>query len=113
LTLDRIEKEEAKLVSDEAERQRLLASGRMGRTSLLTGGFLGPGSTSRIARADTRAAERANQIRTAGRRKSVSPIKKKKAPIGPRNIQQQPNETSQQAQTRILSNFGALPGVVE
>ena len=65
-TLDRLDKEEAKIASDESERQRLLEGGRFGRTSLLTGGFLGPGSTSTVSRAQTRANER-GKTRSSGR----------------------------------------------
>jgi hypothetical protein len=73
ITLERLEREEAKLVSDEAERQRLLSAGRFGRTSLLTGGFLGPGSNVRVARAVSRSNEQAKPSRGRGsgrRRKS-------------------------------------------
>jgi hypothetical protein len=59
ITLERLEREESDLVEDEAERQRLLSAGRFGRTSLLTGGFKGPGSLVRESRAQTRSNDRA------------------------------------------------------
>jgi len=65
LALERIKREEAETTADESERQRLLSAGRFGRTSLLTGGFLGPGSTSRISRAETRAGEQQKTIADA------------------------------------------------
>ena len=67
ITLARLEREETKVVEDEAERQRLLSAGRFGRTSLLTGGFLGPGSTSRVARAVTRGNEQKGIVSKATR----------------------------------------------
>ena len=67
LTLERIKKEETDLVAEEAERQRLLSAGRFGRTSLLTGGFTGPGQVVRTTRAQTRADERAVTRSKAGR----------------------------------------------
>lgn len=43
LTIARLKREEADIAEAEAERRRLLESGRLGRKSLLTAGFLGPG----------------------------------------------------------------------
>ena len=64
ITLARLEKEEAKTIADEEERQRLLAAGRFGRTSLLTGGFTGPGQVVKTSRGQIRANERAGTRRS-------------------------------------------------
>jgi len=56
-----LQREEADIAQEEQERQRLLASGRVGRTSLLTGGFRGPGKKAVQSSASVRAGERATQ----------------------------------------------------
>ena len=45
ITLQRLKREELELGKAESERQSILESGRRGRKSLFTRGFLGPGST--------------------------------------------------------------------
>ena len=67
LTLKRLQREEADITKKENEKQRLLASGRVGRISLLTSGFTGPkaGADPKQARAVTRAEERVTQKATA------------------------------------------------
>lgn len=60
LTLKRLQREEADLAQQKADRERLLASGRMGRASLLTSGYSGPAAgaapsqSSAISRAEER-----------------------------------------------------------
>ena len=79
ITLRRLKTEEEDLEKTEAEKRRILASGRTGRSSLLTLGFLGPGSGSFMTRASTRAAEREQQktgaatSRTTAARKRQTP----------------------------------------
>lgn len=79
LTLARLTREEENLTKEEAERERILAAGRTGRTSLLTGGYRGPGSIVRTARADIRAGERAEQKTLL----KTQPVENKKKPVNP------------------------------
>lgn len=73
LSLKRLQREEDQILKQEADRQRMLESGRRGRTSLLTSGFTGPGNIVRKARAENRASERATQRSKVDQRNTAAP----------------------------------------
>jgi len=86
ITLKRLKKEEEDLERSDAEKRRILASGRTGRSSLMTLGFLGPGNGSFLTRASVRAGERETQRtqaitnRSDARAAKATELLKKKRP---------------------------------